>query len=111
MGVFRNLRIEPFDILGKMRHAKMVSTRTHLVPKTSSAAQQLVSIAHDFELLVNIFEPTCPIQMILFATVAQLRPWRDQRCNVAHLEQTPKSRRVITAAIAVEMQQRVINAI
>ena len=66
MGVFRNLRIEPFDILGKMRHAKMVSTRTHLVPKTSSAAQQLVSIAHDFELLVNIFEPTCPIQMIMY---------------------------------------------
>lgn len=68
MGAFRNLRIEPFDILGKMRHAKMVSTRTHLVPQTSSASQQLVGIAHDFELLVNIFEPAYPIQMILFAT-------------------------------------------
>ena len=104
MGAFRNLRIEPFDILGKMRHAKMVSTRTHLVPKTSSAAQQLVGIEHDFELLVNIFEPARPIQMILFATLDQQRPWRDKRCNVAHIEQTPKSRRVITAAIAVEVQ-------
>lgn len=104
MGAFRNLRIEPFDILGKMRHAKMVSTRTHLVPQTSSASQQLVGIAHDFELLVNIFEPAYPIQMILFATLDQQRPWRDKRCNVAHVEQTPESRRVIAAAIAVEVQ-------
>ena len=31
-GAFRNVRIEPFDILGKMCHAQMVFTRTHLVP-------------------------------------------------------------------------------
>lgn len=68
-GAFRNVRIEPFDILGKMCHAQMVSTRTHLVPQSISAAQQLVGIAHDLELLANIFQPARTVQMILFAAL------------------------------------------
>ena len=104
MGAFRNLRIEPFDILGKMRHAQVVSTRADLVQKVFVLAQQRVGVANDIELLVYVRKPTCPIQMILLATLDQQRPWRDKRCNVAHVEQTPESRRVIAAAIAVEVQ-------
>lgn len=66
---FRNVRIEPFDILGKMCHAQMVFTRTHLVPQAISAAQQLVGIAHDLELFIDIFQPARTVQMIFFAAL------------------------------------------
>ena len=86
VGAFRNVRIEPFDILGKMCHAQMVFTRTHLVPQAISATQQLVGIAHDLELLVNIFQPARTVQMILFAALYQQRMRRDERGNIAHVE-------------------------
>lgn len=104
MGAFRNLRIEPFDILGKMRHAQVVSTRADLVQKVFVLAQQRVGVANDIELLIYVRKPAGAVEMVFLAALNQERPWRDKRCNVAHVEQTPESRRVIAAAIAVEVQ-------
>lgn len=59
---FRNVRIEPFDILDKMCHSQMVFTRTHLVPQAISATQQLVGIEHDLELFIDIFSPREPFR-------------------------------------------------
>ncbi len=62
MDVFRNLRIEPFDILGKMRHAQVVSTRADLVQKVFVLAQQRVGVANDIELLVYVRKPRAPLR-------------------------------------------------
>ena len=56
------------------------------MPQAISATQQLVGIAHDLELLVNIFQPARTVQMILFAALHQQRMRRDERGNIAHVE-------------------------
>ena len=48
------MTIKPLDILGKVRHAQMVSTRTNLMTQSLATTQQLVGVAHDIELLIDI---------------------------------------------------------
>ena len=41
-----------------MCNAQMVATRAHLMAQALATAQQLVGIAHDIELLIDICQPT-----------------------------------------------------
>lgn len=55
------MTIEPLDILGKVRHAQMVSTRTNLVTQSLATTQQLVGIAHDIQLFIDICQPSSAV--------------------------------------------------
>ena len=55
------MTIKPLDILGKVRHAQMVSTRTNLMTQPLATTQQFIGIAHDIELLIDICQSSSAV--------------------------------------------------